>query len=327
MKKLIALLLLCPIFLLASCQSPVYSEADDFLLDTYITLRVSGGNAEDYLRLIREYDARFSPTSPTSEVFLLNQNKTADVSPETAELISEAIQYNKRTAGAFDSTVYPLLKLWGFTGEAPQVPDDEALSHALKRVGSQNISVSGARITLSNDAEFDPGGIAKGYISDKLYQAMQNDGVRSAIVSLGGNVVCIGSKTDGSPWTVGIASPFDPGSLIGHLKATDCFVITSGDYLRYFMQDGVRYHHILDPQTGRPAVSSLHSVTVVSAHGAEADALSTALFVMGTEKALAYAVNNKLRVILITEDTIYVSEGLSFSPVNTELKTVTIKAS
>ena len=161
----------------------------------------------------------------------------------------------------------------------------------------------------------DLGGIAKGYTSDTVIKLLKDEGVTSAIISLGGNVQTLGTKPDGNLWKVAIQDPFDQNKYVGGVKVSDKAVITSGGYQRYFVKDGVTYEHIVDPKTGKPATSGLSSVTIVTDKGIEGDGLSTALFVMGLDKATEYwRENQDFQAVFITTDgKIYVTEGLKYS--------------
>ena len=212
------------------------------------------------------------------------------------------------SGGAFDPTVAPVMDAWDFTGDAPRVPSDEELSALLAHVGLEKLSVDGNTIALSDGAQLDLGGIAKGYAGDAVRTVLAEFGVTSAVIDLGGDVGLLGAKPDGSDWRVAVKDPADPSKFLGVLTAADTFVVTSGIYERGFEENGVRYHHIIDPKTGKPAESGLVSVTVMCGDGAWADALSTACFVLGEAGSLALrdtlAAEKNLRIelILVTDD-------------------------
>ena len=193
-----------------------------------------------------------------------------------------------RTGGALDPTVYPLVCLWGFPAQAYRVPTDEEIAATLALVGPQHVRQSGTQVQLDDGTQLDLGAVAKGYAGQRCADALEDQGV-AAILTLGGNVQTVGRKPDGTDWQVGIADPDAPETSLAvlQLRGTNS-IVTSGGYQRYFTENGQRYHHILDPATGRPADSGLASVTIVAKDGLLADALSTALFVMGLDEAAAF---------------------------------------
>jgi thiamine biosynthesis lipoprotein len=226
------------------------------------------------------------------------------MSPETVRVLETAARVSEDTGGALDITVYPAVKAWGFTvpGGA-RVPQEDALRELAPLVGYRNVSLDGRSVTLRGGAEIDLGALAKGYASQMAVDILARGGVTSGIVSLGGNVQALGSKPDGSPWNVAIQDPEDMSAYAGILRISNRAVVTSGVYQRYFEHDGRRYHHIIDPSTLRPADSGLLSATVISDDGTLADALSTALMVMGRRGAEDYwrARGRDFDMILITE--------------------------
>ena len=291
-----------------------------FALDTYIQLTAYGRGASAALAdcdaEIQRLESLLSVTRVGGDVFRINQANGAAVSvePETAALLSEARRLAALTGGAFDPTVYPLMRLWGF-GDSPAVPEPAAIAALLPLVDAERLSVDGVEIALPAGAGIDLGGIAKGYVSDRLAALLQSRGIESAMLTLGGNVHALGSKPNGDAWRVGIQDPQDANAVAGVIDARDCAVITSGSYQRYFEENGVRYHHILNPATGYPADSGLCSVTVIAKSGVEADALSTALFVMGAENAIAFwrQYGGFAFVLITTDGELLYSENAPFS--------------
>ena len=261
-----------------------------YTMDTVMNLTAYGKNADAALdsaeELLLALDRQLDRHSEESTVSALNRDGTVD-DAALAALVETALTIGKAADGAFDPTVAPLMDAWNFTGDTPRVPPDEELSGLLTHVGLENISVEGSTVTLKNSAQIDLGGIAKGYAGGAVRDILTEHGVTSAVIDLGGDVGLLGTKPDGSDWRVAVKDPADPTQFLGVLSAADIFVVTSGIYERGFEENGVRYHHILDPHTGSPAESGLVSVTVVCADGAWADALSTACFVLGEEKSLA----------------------------------------
>ncbi|MDE7211580.1 MAG: FAD:protein FMN transferase, partial [Lachnospiraceae bacterium] len=238
------------------------------------------------------------------------------VSADTVYLLKRAQQLYGQTMGAFDITIYPLMQAWGFTDKEYRVPDAEEIEKLLEKTDAMQVMVDeeNGRVEFGMDGmQIDLGGIAKGYTSARIMEIYKEAGIASGLVSLGGNVQALGTKPDGTLWRIGLQHP-DKGGYLGILQVKDKAVITSGGYERYFEQDGVRYHHILDPATGYPARSGLISVTVVSADGALADGLSTSLFIMGKERAVQFWREHAdaFDMVLYTEEgELYVTEGVS----------------
>ena len=220
----------------------------------------------------------------------------------------------KKTDGAFDITVYPLLKEWGFTTGDYKIPDNARISELLEKVGYDFVSVNENSITLPENVQIDFGGVAKGYTADKIAEIFYENGVESALINLGGNVCAVGEKSDGEMWNVAVANPFSPDEFLGILEVSDKSVVTSGNYQRYFTgEDGENYCHIIDTSNGYPAENGLVSVTVIADSGAVCDALSTAFFIMGREKTEEYLKSQSdISVILVEENgNIVISEDIS----------------
>lgn len=264
-----------------------------FAMDTVISLQTCGRDPEAALQKaadeLERLDKMFSTGNPESEISRLNRDGGGEVSDETLAVIRTALEVYEDTDGRFDISIYPIMRLWGFTDGNYHVARPEELAAVLPYVDAGKIEISGRRVTLGEGQEIDLGGIAKGYASARLMELFREAGMKNALVSLGGNVQTFGSKSDGSKWNIGIRLP-QKGTqeVAATLKIQDKAVITSGGYERYFVEDGSTYIHIVDPKTGRPADSDLVSVTVVSKDGMMADALSTALYLMGYEEACEY---------------------------------------
>ncbi|MBP3458739.1 MAG: FAD:protein FMN transferase [Lachnospiraceae bacterium] len=267
--------------------------------DTVVTITLYGTDDTDILQeamdLCRDYDKLFSRTIPESDVYRINHanGQAVTVSPETILLIKESLFYSELTKGAVDITIAPVRDLWDFssqsTGETvPALPDDTALSQALAHVNYQCIQYdeSAGTVTLTDpEAQIDLGFIAKGYIADALKEYLIFRGITSATIDLGGNILTIGTKPDGTPFQIGIKKPFENGTPMDVLSITDQSVVTSGIYERCFQIDDVIYHHILDPETGYPVSNELLSVTIISDSSMEGDALSTTCLLLGLSKA------------------------------------------
>lgn len=297
-----------------SVQITIYDSQDKALLD-------------DCLALCDRYELVFSRTNEKSELYKLNHRKdtsdkdpnadgqttpypvsgTADtwhISEDLASLLSEGLDITRESDGAFDIAIAPLTSLWDFTAEDPKVPDDAAIQKALPLCSSDGVTIDGQDITLpSDDIQFDVGAIAKGYIADRMKDFLVKKGVKSAIINLGGNVLCIGSKPDGTPFKIGIQKPFaDRNETEAVMDIAGKSVVSSGIYERCFKQGGKLYHHILNPKTGYPYDNSLISVTIISDQSVDGDALSTTCFALGLEDGLKFAEKKGVQAVFITED-------------------------
>ena len=270
---------------------------------------------------IRRLDALLSRTDEDSVIWQLNHadGLGITVGEEVCGLIETAETYTQATGGAFDITIAPVVSAWGFTTDSYQVPDGAELAELLTHVGPEHITTAGDAAALAPGTQIDLGAIAKGYASDRVAAIFRENNVPRGKAELGGNILVMGDKPDGTPWRVGVQDPAKPNeeAYAAILALEDAFIVTSGSYQRYFEQDGKRYHHIIDPATGYPADSGLTSVTVVAdsgeGNGTMCDALSTALFVMGEEKALDFWRSGAydFQLVLVTEDgRVVVTDGL-----------------
>lgn len=333
--------LVCPMLLFTGCgnitdadtsttgNEPISISSIKLNTAVQITIYDSQDKAllNDCLALCDKYELIFSRTNEKSELYKLNHRKdvsdgdfstdgqttpypvsgTADtwhISEDLAALLSEGLDITKESDGAFDIAIAPLTSLWDFTAEDPRVPDDAAIQKALPLCSSDGVTIDGQDITLpSDDIQFDVGAIAKGYIADRLKDFLMKKGVKSAIINLGGNVLCIGSKPDGTPFKIGIQKPFaDRNETEAVMDITGKSVVSSGIYERCFKQDGKLYHHILNPQTGYPYDNGLISVTIISDQSVDGDALSTTCFALGLEDGLKFAEKKGVQAVFITED-------------------------
>lgn len=297
-----------------------------FAMDTVMSFTAYGKHCEEAvdaaIEEVKRLDALLSTGSPESEISRLNETGRTTVSEDTAVLFERALAFYEDTGGLFDVTVYPLIELWGFPAGEYHVPSEEELAGILPLVGAFQVELSEgpsadgmqkAQVELGEGQRADLGGIAKGYTSARIMEIYEQYGVRSGMVSLGGNVQVLNRKPDGSGWRIGIRDPAESESMAAVLTVENSAVVTSGGYERYFEEDGNTYIHILDPRTGYPAAGDLASVTVVSADGTLADALSTALYIMGLAETLDYwkVYGEDFELVLITgAGEIYATERL-----------------
>ncbi len=307
---------------ISGCGRSIEYSDTIIAMDTPMTLTAWGKGAEEAVNAaeseIRRLDGLFSTTNENSEIYRLNRSKTMQTSEDTYRLIKEAVGYGELTGHAIDITIYPVVKEWGFTTGDYKVPEDKRLEELKANVNCSEIKLDDDTMTVSvgEKTEIDLGAVAKGYASDRVMRIFEEMGVDAGLVSLGGNVQCMGDKPDGSLWKIAVADPVNEGEYAGFIELDEGAAVTSGNYQRYFEENGKRYHHIMDPSTCRPAENDLCSVTVISDDCTLADAYSTSLFVMGREKAVSFWKRNKglFDVVFITKDGgIYITEGLKDS--------------
>ena len=297
-------------------------EAQIYAMDTVMMLTAYGENGAAALSAAEEViyalEADLDPEIPGSSINAINAGAGSyvPVSEECIEIMLTTVEQYNATGGAIDPGLFPVVKAWGFTLGEYRVPSQTELNGLLRDKFTDGILVDEAAqaVYIPAGMEISLGAVGKGYTAQKALEAMAAAGAENAIVSLGGNVQTLGdTKPNGAQWQVAVTDPHDTGAYVGILSIGEAAVVTSGGYQRYFEQDGVTYIHIIDPETGYPVDNDLLSVTVVTADGAEADALSTSLFVMGAEGALEhYRTVGGFELVLITkENEIIVTPGLA----------------
>ena len=335
-KILAQLLCLAMLFSLCACGSREENSSTDdsseahkqfFAMDTIMTVTAYGKGGDEgiaqVVEEITEMDNTLDPAVRNSEAFKINNahGSPTQVSEGILTMLKKAKELYDDTEGALDLSTYPLSQLWGFIDldvenhEEGNVPTEEQIQEKRELLGFDSLTIEDQSVSLPSGTEISFGAVAKGYASDTAVETLRSNGIKSAIVSLGGNVQTLGeTKPDGSFWNVAVQDPNDPSGYLGLLEAGETAIITSGSYERYFEKDGVRYHHILDPKTGKPADNGLVSVTIVCSSGLTADALSTAMFVLGPDKASDYwrAHADEFQMILVTTDNqVLYTSGLS----------------
>ena len=326
MKKiLITLLLIVTAALLSACK-PAESKVSEsvFAMDTYMQLDVYGTREclEKLKTEINRLDGLLSPTDENSDIYRANQGGTAQVSSDAARLVKRSLELCGQTNGNLDITVYPIVEKWGFISQNYTIPSKDELNALLKNTGYGKVKADDIKITVPVGFKLDLGAVAKGYAADRSKEILNDAGVDSALLNLGGTVLAHGKKPDGENWKVGVTDPKNTDEYMGVIECADTTVVTSGNYERYFEKNGRRYCHIIDPKTGYPADNGVTSVTVISDDGTKNDALSTALFVMGVDKAKEYIkTDGSFDCIILTEDNkAYITEGIkdSFSLKNSD---------
>ena len=299
------------------CSIAVYDMAD-------MDEEKANAAIDEAFQLCSRYESLLSRTREGTDIYRINnaQGSPVECDPETVEVIRKGLYYSEMSGGVFDITIGRVSDLWDFHAEEPEVPQEDELREACETVGWEKVQIEGNTVTLTDPrTHLDLGGIAKGFIADRVGENLEENGVTSAIISLGGNIACIGGKHgDGTEtsFKIGIEKPYSEQSdIVGVVEAKDETVVTSGVYQRYFDADGVRYHHILNAATGYPAQTDLEGVTIKDAKGksADCDALATIYLIMGSEKAMELAVESGEEIFMILSDGSYEStEAMGFSP-------------
>lgn len=329
-KKIRLGLFILFILVLTGCQTqkfPYEMAADqaEQLLGTIITAKAYGANAQEALNLafnrVGEIENKMSRYLTDSEVDLINQNagkKAVPISEDTFFVIQSALDYAEKTDGALNPVIGNISQLWGIGTEDAKIPTQDELNMFLPHLDYQQLILTQdpytAKLT-SDKMRLDLGAIAKGYAADEMARILSENGITSALLNLGGNVVVLGEKPDHTPWTIGIQDPTQKnrGEIAGIIKAKDISVVTSGSYERYFEKNGIRYHHIIDPATGYPAQNGVISSTIITQSSTLADALSTAIYILGKDKGLDLieSLSNVEAVIITDDDHIHTSSGIS----------------
>ena len=329
MKKTISFLLAASmLFVFAACGSPQEEQPfhtaqtkytkELFAMGTSVTLTAYGENAETAVEKSANdlllWQSFWSTRSDDSELSKANhaEGEPMEISDVTANLLRFTLEMSEKTDGRLDPTVQPLMNVWGFTDRNFKVPTDEELNAAKALVGYQKVSLEGNTLTMPAGMQLDFGAVAKGYACDLITDDWKAQGITSGLVNLGGNIAVIGKNETDENWKIAVQNPND-NSAIGILNVTDCSVVTSGSYIRYFEDENSNtYGHIMNPATGYPVKGDIKSVTVVGKDSKVCDALATAFYVMGFDGAVEYLQKNgETEAIFVTaDDEIYITVGL-----------------
>ncbi|MCI4625017.1 MAG: FAD:protein FMN transferase [Candidatus Magnetoovum sp. WYHC-5] len=306
----------------AAGKGDIYRKST-FVMDTVATITVvadSEGQAEGVIdasfKALGEMEQMFSMFKVDSEIGVLNENaggNSVRVSRDTLELLKESVEIGRLTGGAFDVTVGPITRLWDFT-EKKKKPSKEKMAEYLPLVDYRNIvldEVAGTVLLKKMGMVVDLGGVAKGYAADKVVEILKKQGIKAGVVAIAGDIKVFGFKDINQPWKIGIRAPRgESDEIIGVLNLVDQAVSTSGDYERFFIENGERFHHLINPATGYP-VNDFQSVTIVNEKGINTDALSTAVFVMGKKRGLQFIKDVGLRAFIVFNDgNTYITDNL-----------------
>jgi len=275
----------------------------------------------DIFSRLREIENLMSVNIPSSDVSRVNA--AAGIEPvrvhaDVFTVIKRAKYFAELSGGAFNPAVGPLVSLWGITGDNPRVPSQNEINDTLPLVNARFIELDSANKTVfltQYGMALDLGAIAKGYAADEAAAIAKRAGVKRAKIDLGGNIVIFGEKPDRTPWRVGIQNPgSNRGEIFGILQITEKTIVTSGVYERYFEENGKRYHHLFDPSSGYPADNGLVSVTIITDNSMDADALSTAVFVLGYEAGSAFLEKySGAEAVFVFEDSVRKTSGINFT--------------
>ena len=331
LKHLSLLLILCMFSAaLSGCSLPSSEQTiskSGFYFNTVIQITLYKSSyeslLEDCFSLADTYESYFSNTVSDSDLSNINNADGAfvEVHDETIELLKKGIYYGDLSDGNFDITIGKLSDLWNFStyallDEVPEsaVPTDDEIQEALKTVDYKGVTIDGNKVALSNpDSKLDLGGIAKGFIADKMKAYLEENGVESGMINLGGNVLTLGKKADGSSYTIGIQKPFsEDGEAIASVEVADKTVVSSGVYERYYEIGDKFYHHILNPHTGYPYDNHLLGVTIICDDSVDGDGLSTTCFTLGLDDGMALIESlADVEAIFITDDyELHTSSGM-----------------
>lgn len=331
MKRIGTAILYTLTVMLVGCGAPQRVDRNSFHMGTWVVISVYNTRHAKYIEecftLLANLEAEVSTNIPDSAISRLNSSGQARLQGDLADILRAAKLVSDASGGAFNIGVLPLQRLWDvqnrLDGEQPPTQSEIDIARELSTTGI-DISDDGDAldVQLQKGRGLDLGGIAKGYAGDRCAGQLKENGVNRALINIGGNVRTVG---DGE-FRVGLRNPRGRAEdLFGLVTVGECNIVTSGDYERYFQTDGIRYHHIYDPETGKPARSGLLSATAIGENGAFADGLSTAIFVMGREEGLALAVNMGYDAVVVTEDyKVYCTENIraSLEIVNDEFELV-----
>lgn len=311
------LLMLAPA--LSGCSKPVELSESRFLMHTYIEIKVVDSNTllaqsalDGAFQIFTEYESKYNFYNPESILSKINRGQAGQLQlpPELDDILTRCLTISAKSGGAFDITVGPLVRLWNFGAQDPRIPEESQIKKLLPLVGYRRISIKEGKLQVKPGTSIDLSGAIKGFAVDRASEYLIKKGISSAMVNGGGNIRVIGKNIKGLPWKLGIVDPRATDEIVGYLYLDDDSTSTSGDYQSFFIKDGKRYHHLLDPHTGYPVDSGCSGVTIVSKSAATADMLSTTAFVLGPEKGMQLLKEMDCQGIFITGEDIRLTPGL-----------------
>jgi FAD:protein FMN transferase len=315
----LGMLMLFPAILTGCANKPSEITGQRFIMHTYIEIKIIDDNAleaqkdmEEAFQIFRDYESKYNFHDPGS---LLNKINGSDkpvhnIPPELYRMLDLSYVVSEKSSGAFNINVGPLIRLWNFGARNPEIPEAKKIQELLPQVNAPSFSLRNGMLYKKPGACLDLSGVVKGFAVDAACDYLISRGISRAMVNAGGNIRTIGRSIRGEPWKIGIVDPRSTGRILGQIRLEGDGVATSGDYFRFFMKDGIRYHHLLDPHTGYPS-SGCISVTVVAKSAGVADVLSTAAFVLGPEKGKKLLREMGCEGIFITDSKIDVTSGLA----------------
>lgn len=323
-KRIVLCLFLCLILLpLYGCDPEKEHITETlFAMDTVMTIELYGKDAKqayhEIADKILEIETYSSAVNPNSEISRLNKEKYLEANEDVLAMIKTAVFFGEQTNGALDISTHAAVETWGFGGGTYRVPSDLELEELIKSIDYRKIRIEGNTITIPEEMTVGLGAVAKGYCADLAVEIAKKHGVDFALINLGGNIACYGKPLNSDLFGIGVEDPYQPGTALAVIQTTDRSLVSSGNYQRFFEQDGTRYHHIIDPETAAPVDTDINMVTVVCKDSTTADCLSTSLYVMGEEKTVEYWRNNKdlFEFVMVKDDELLCSKGLKnkFNP-------------
>lgn len=268
-------------------------DFEDFYFDTFVSGRIYSRNPIFAKKAIKKIQDEFKRIDSLK----IRGIKNGETDTTLIYLIEKSLYFSIKTNGYFDPTIDPILQKWNYFKE-PTLPSKEEITELLPFVDYKKVNIKSDTLSMPEKFSLNVGGSAKGYALDRAKSILKEYGIHSALIDAGGDILLLGKKKGKNDWSIGIRNPRDENGIIGTLKANDCFVFTSGDYERYFMIEGKRYHHIVNPFTGYPSSETI-SATIITNDGIEGDCNATALVAMGIKKAIKYVKDNNMKAILV----------------------------
>jgi thiamine biosynthesis lipoprotein len=321
MKRLSLFFFILMIALFSGCTRSRTVQRTETIMGTQVTITVAADTVEAGRRAIdagmaelKRLDSMMSLYKADSEIAKVNRaagSKPVHVSPEMIEVVQQALRTAKFTHGAFDVTIGPLVVLWQMRLKEGSVPTDREIAGVLKLVDYRNVIVDPKTSTIflrMKGMVLDVGGCAKGYAADRVRDLYRAQGITNAVIAVAGDIWALGTREDGTPWRVGVQHPREHDKVLTVLQLRNKYISTSGDYERFVIREKKRYHHILDPRTGKPA-QGIISVTVIGDEGAVIDPLTTALFILGKDEGMRLVKDLGAEAIFVDEKGVVTASG------------------